>query len=209
MNSVLKPYVLELKLSHDLEQSIRSFFVANNDHNTLNHTLTVASEAKRVAELFGVDPIKAEQAGLLHDISNVVPVTKMLAVAKELSIEIMEEEYKYDRIIHQKLSKAMAREIFNIHDQEILDAIECHTTMKSKATLLDKVLFISDKISWDLPGEHPYLLEIREEVNKRNLNAGILIYLNHIWEQRSKMKLVHPWLKEAREELLGAGKKEE
>lgn len=205
MNPVLKPYVLELKLSNDLEQNIRSFFVANNDNDTLNHTLTVASEAKRVAELLGVDPIKAEQAGLLHDISNVVPVTKMLDVAKELLIEIMEEEYKYDRIVHQKLSKAMARDIFNIHDQEILDAIECHTTLKPKSTLLDKVLFISDKISWDLPGEHPYLLEIRDEVNKRNLNAGILIYLNHIWEQRSKMKLVHPWLIEAREELLGAG----
>jgi len=208
MNSILKPYVLDLEFSNDLENNIRSFFVLHNDYETLNHTLTVASEAKRVAGLYGVDTFKAVQAGLLHDISNTVPVSEMLYLANELSIEIMEEEYKYDRIIHQKLSKAMAKEIFNITDQEILNAIECHTTLKPKSSLLDKVLFISDKISWELPGEQQYLLEIRNKVNDRKLNAGLLIYLNHIWEQRSKLKLVHPWLIEAREELLGLNQSE-
>lgn len=202
MNSILKPYVLNCGFSNNFKNNIHSFFVTHNDYETLKHTLTVASEAKRVAGLYGVDPFKAEQAGLLHDISNVVPVSEMLYLAKELSIEIMEEEYKYDRIIHQKLSKAMAKEIFNITDHEILNAIECHTTLKPKSSLLDKVLFIADKISWELPGKQNYLLEIRDEVNDRKLNAGILIYLNHIWEQRSKLKLVHPWLIEAREELL-------
>lgn len=202
MNRILKPYVLNVELSNDLSQNIHSFFEAHNDPETLKHTLDVAAEAKRVAGLFGADPEKAEQAGLLHDISNVVPVSEMLNLAKTLSIEIMEEEYKYDRIIHQKLSKAMTKEIFHINDQEILSAIECHTTLKPHSSLLDKVLFISDKISWNLPGEHGYLQEIRDKVDESNLNDGILIYLNHVWEQRSKLKLVHPWLIEAREELI-------
>lgn len=202
MKEVLKPYLLDLNLTNDLKNDIHSFFLAHHDYETLRHTLTVASEAKRVARIYGADPVKAEQAGLLHDISNVVPVIKMLSVAKELSIEIMDEEYKYDRIIHQKLSKAMAEEMFNIKDQEILNAIECHTTLKPQSSLLDKVLFISDKISWELPGEHQYLLEIRDKVNEQKLNDGILIYLNNIWEQRTKLKLVHPWLIRAREELL-------
>lgn len=102
MNVVLKPYSLELNFSNDLKNDIYSIFVAHNNYETLNHTLIVASEAKRVAGIYGADPIKAEHAGLLHNISNAVPVSKMLSVAKELSIEIMDEEYKYDRIIHQK-----------------------------------------------------------------------------------------------------------
>jgi len=202
MNSILKPYLLNVELSNDLRKDIHSFFEAHHDQETLEHTLTVAAEAKRVAGLFGADPQKAEKAGLLHDISNVVPVSKMLDLAKALSIEIMDEEYKYDRIIHQKLSKAMAKEIFHINDQEILSAIECHTTLKPQSSLLDKVLFISDKISWNLPGEHSYLQEIRDKVNKYKLNDGILIYLEQVWEERSKLKLVHPWLIEAREELI-------
>ncbi|NUU79770.1 bis(5'-nucleosyl)-tetraphosphatase (symmetrical) YqeK [Paenibacillus xylanilyticus] len=202
MNPILKPYVMNVKLSNDLRNDIHSFFEAHHDQETLQHTLTVATEAKRVAGLFGAHPQKAEQAGLLHDISNVVPVNEMLNLANGLSIEILDEENKYDRIIHQKLSRAMAKEIFNINDQEILNAIECHTTLKPQSSLLDKVLFISDKISWDLPGEHNYLEEIRDKVNEYQLNEGILIYLNQVWEQRNKLKLVHPWLIEARDELL-------
>lgn len=125
-------------------------------------------------------------------------------VAEELSIMIMPEERTYPRIIHQKLSKAMASEIFEIEDDEILNAIECHTTLKPAATLLDKVLFISDKISWDLPGNPQYLSDIRAKVDQHKLEEGILIYLDNIWNQRDKMKLVHPWLIDAREELLKA-----
>lgn len=65
-------------------------------------------------------------------------------------------------------------------------------------------MFVSDKISWNLPGEHPYLIEMREEVNRLEMDKAILIYLNHIWDQRNTLKLVHPWLIQAREELLEA-----
>jgi HD superfamily phosphohydrolase YqeK len=68
--------------------------------------------------------------------------------------------------------------------------------------MTDKILFVSDKISWKLPGEHPYLQEMREEVNKHEIDKAILIYLNHVWNQRSILKLVHPWLIKAREEML-------
>ncbi|MEY8745577.1 bis(5'-nucleosyl)-tetraphosphatase (symmetrical) YqeK [Bacillales bacterium AN1005] len=202
MNEALQTYLKEIQFSGDLKKDIKSFFAVHKDGKTLAHTLSVASEAKRVATLYGADPVKAEQAALLHDISNVVPVTEMLDLAKKLSIEIMDEEYTYGRIVHQKLSKAMAREIFNITDQEILDAIECHTTLKAQASLMDKVLFISDKISWQLPGDHQYLLEARHKVDEMKLNEGVLIYLNQVWENRSKLKLIHPWLIEARVELL-------
>ncbi|MDP4098218.1 bis(5'-nucleosyl)-tetraphosphatase (symmetrical) YqeK [Paenibacillus sp. P96] len=202
MNSVLEPYVQGLKISEDLETDIKSFFLVHDDIETLDHTLKVANEAERVAKLYGLHPGKAKQAGLLHDISNVVPVSDMMHVAEELSLDILEEEHLYPQIIHQKLSKAMAAEIFNIRDREVLEAIECHTTLKPQSGMLDKVLFISDKISWELPGEHSYLLDIRDKVNDRKLIEGILIYLNHVWEQRDQLKLVHPWLISAREELL-------
>ncbi|CAH1211456.1 MULTISPECIES: bis(5'-nucleosyl)-tetraphosphatase (symmetrical) YqeK [unclassified Paenibacillus] len=206
MHQVLETYSSNVLLSGNVRNDIQAFFSAHHDLETLNHTLIVATQARHIAELYGADPWKAEQAGLLHDISNVVPVSEMLNVAKVLSIDIMDEEYTYDRIVHQKLSKAMAKEIFYITDSEILDAIECHTTFRPEASLMDKVLFVSDKISWELPGNHAYLHEIRKKVeDEQRLDEGILIYLNYIWEQRSKLKLVHPWLIQAREELLQKG----
>lgn len=208
MNDIFSRYTNGLVFSGDLKQDVCAFFSQNNDLRTLNHTLDVAEEAVRIAALFRIDPQKVEHAALLHDISNVISISTMLEVAKQLSIEILEEEHRYDRSVHQKLSRYMAEDIFGIDDEEILGAIESHTTHKPNSNMTDKILFVSDKISWKLLGEHPYLEEMREEINKNEIDKAILTYLNHIWDQRDILKLVHPWLIRAREELLGAATSE-
>jgi HD superfamily phosphohydrolase YqeK len=125
----------------------------------------------------------------------------MMSIAENQSIEIMEEELRFPRIIHQKLSKDMANKIFGCTDINVLNAIECHTTLKAGANLLDKVLFVADKISWELPGDHQYQNIMRRKLEFLDLNGAVMVYLNHVWEQRDKLKLVHPWLIEARAEL--------
>ena len=39
----------------------------------------------------------------------------------------------------------MAEKIFDITDNEILSAIECHTTLKGKYSQLDLVVFVANK----------------------------------------------------------------
>ncbi|NHN32827.1 bis(5'-nucleosyl)-tetraphosphatase (symmetrical) YqeK [Paenibacillus agricola] len=202
MNDMFSCYTRRLVFTGDLSKDIHTFFNFNNDLRTLNHTLEVAEEANRIANLYEIKPSKVVSAALLHDISNVIPISTMLEMAKKLSIEVLEEEQKFDRSVHQKLSKYMAQDIFGITDDEILNAIEIHTTHKPNSNMTDKILFVSDKISWKLPGEHPYLQEMREEVIKLDIDKAILIYLNHIWDQRNILKLVHPWLIKARKEIL-------
>ncbi|WP_211748637.1 bis(5'-nucleosyl)-tetraphosphatase (symmetrical) YqeK [Paenibacillus sp. Marseille-Q4541] len=202
MNKQFDQYTNGFSLSGDLKRDISLFFTINEDLRTLEHTLDVTAEAHRIADLFTIDPNQVISASLLHDISNVIPVSTMLDVAKELSIEILEEENKYNRSVHQKLSMFMAKDIFGISDREILLAIESHTTYRAQASMTAKILFVADKISWKLPGEHPHLIEMRERVNNLEIDKAILIYLNYIWEQRDKLKLVHPWLIKAREDLI-------
>ncbi|MDQ0062874.1 bis(5'-nucleosyl)-tetraphosphatase (symmetrical) YqeK [Paenibacillus harenae] len=201
MNEVLQPYVQGFQATGNLRMDIKQFFEANNDLESLDHTYKVAGVALRVAERYEADSKKAVMAAFLHDISNVIPVSDMMVTAEKLGVAIMDEERTYARIVHQKLSRAMAAPLFGIEDEEILNAIECHTTLKAQSTLLDKVLFISDKMAWELPGEHPYLQDIKDKVNNDQLIEGILIYLDHLWDNRANMKLVHPWLIAAREEL--------
>lgn len=66
----------------------------------------------------------------MHDISGVIPNEKRIAAAEALGIDILPEERIFPMIIHQKLSKVMARDLFQVADQDILNAIECHTTLK-------------------------------------------------------------------------------
>lgn len=183
MKAIYKQFANGIVLTEILRNDVESFLNYHNEQGTFIHTIKVALEASRIAISFNADPELAEQAALLHDVSNVIPKVKMMDIAEELSIEILEDELRFPWIIHQKLSKHMSIHLFGCTNIGVLNAIECHTTLKAGASLLDKILFVADKISWDLPGEH-------------------WIYLNHVWEQRDKLKLIHPWLIEAREELV-------
>ena len=48
--------------------------------------------------------------------------------------------------MHAKVGSFLAKEKYGIQDQEILDAIACHTTGKPGMGMLDKILYIADYI---------------------------------------------------------------
>lgn len=162
--------------------------------------MDVGTEARRIALRFGADPVAAETAGWLHDISAVIPNGDRIALSRELGIEVLPEEEAFPMIIHQKLSVVMAEQLFGVTDAAILDAVGCHTTLRAGSTLLDQVLFVADKVAWDQPGTPPYICELQEQLN-RSLIHGAFAYINYLWERKHTLKVVHPWLKEAYEEL--------
>nr|WP_223831714.1 hypothetical protein [Bacillus swezeyi] len=67
-----------------------------------------------MAKSFHVSVRKAATAGIWHDISAVIPNVKRIAVAEALGIDILPEERVFPMIIHQKLSKVLARDLFHI-----------------------------------------------------------------------------------------------
>src|SRR5690606_20739542 len=113
---------------------------------TAKHSKDVAEKARELADHFNADANKAEIAGWLHDISAVFPSSERANIARELGLEVLPEEDIFPMIIHQKLSVVLACELFGVADSEILNAIGCHTTLKRDANLLDKVVFVADKI---------------------------------------------------------------
>ena len=151
-------------------------------------------EARKIAERYHVDKDSAEIAGYLHDISAVYSNDIRIQVSHDLGIEVLPEEETFPMIIHQKISKEMARDLFHINDQEILDAVGCHTTLKKDSTLLDKVLFVADKIEWDQNGEPPYLDQITQQL-EHSLNHASFEYINFLWKQRENLRVIHPWLR--------------
>ena len=121
-------------------------------------------------------------------------------IAREFGIEVLPEEDTFPMIIHQKLSVVMASELFGVTDTQTLSAIGCHTTLKRDASLLDKVVFVADKIAWDQPGEPPYLDEILEALEK-SIDHAAFVYLDYIWQMRDKLKVLHPWTADAHAQL--------
>jgi len=103
-------------------------------------------------------------------------------------------------IIHQKISEIMARDIFGIKDNEILEAIGCHTTLRANSTMLDQVVFVAGKIAWDQNGIPPYINRLTEQLNI-SLMHGAFAYINYLWDRKETLKVIHPWFKAAYEDL--------
>ncbi|WP_054956464.1 bis(5'-nucleosyl)-tetraphosphatase (symmetrical) YqeK [Paenibacillus dakarensis] len=180
---------------------LERFYTKHNSLDTWEHCKKVAEEAKKLALAYDADPIIAEQAGWLHDIGTVVPNDEKVKLCSALQISVLEEEVAFPYILHQKLSMKMTTEVFGLSDSQLLSAIGCHTTLKSDMSTMDKVLFVADKLSWDQADAAPYIKEIRVK-STQSLDAAVMVYLEHVWKSREHMKVVHPWLIEAREELL-------
>ncbi|MDF9581777.1 bis(5'-nucleosyl)-tetraphosphatase (symmetrical) YqeK, partial [Bacillus paranthracis] len=167
-----------------------------NQKPTYKHSIRVANEARKIAKMFYEDEEKAAIAGYLHDISAIFPNEVRIVVAEEFGIEILEEERKFPMIIHQKLSRVIAKEIFKVHDEETLDAICCHTTLRKHATKMDLVLFVADKIEWDQNGTPPYLVEVKKGLEK-SLEHAAFAYISYLWDRKDTLKVLHPWLEDA------------
>ncbi|WP_040949370.1 bis(5'-nucleosyl)-tetraphosphatase (symmetrical) YqeK [Gorillibacterium massiliense] len=198
-NKLYSKFAFECRTG-DLREDARRFLVNNGHPVTASHCLMVGEEAKRLAVRFGANPQDAEIAGYLHDISAVIPSENRIAAAHELGLPVLTEEESFPMIIHQKLSEAMAHDLFDIENPDILAAIGCHTTLRKRANLLDHVLFVADKIVWDQSGNPPYLAEITQALKLGIQNASYA-YLDYLFRHREQMKVVHPWTREAYEDL--------
>ncbi|MDP5275778.1 bis(5'-nucleosyl)-tetraphosphatase (symmetrical) YqeK [Chengkuizengella axinellae] len=200
MNSYLLNRMKTFKLTGNLEKDVVNILEIHDKSNIAEHTIRVAYESKKLAHQFKVNPEEAEIAGLLHDISGIFPNHERIQVAKHLNIDILPEEEKFPLIIHQKISSVMAKEIFGIHNLNILDAVSCHTTLRADATSLDKVLFVADKIEWDQKGTPPYIEHLQNQL-QLSLEHAAFSYIQFLWDQRASLKVVHPWLADAYFEL--------
>ncbi|GKU24079.1 HDIG domain-containing protein [Clostridium folliculivorans] len=200
MEEIFGYLIKDLTFTSDLAENSNRLLIKHNRTRIAEHSQRVAKKAKILARQYGIDESLAETAGLLHDIGGVYPNDKRIEISKILKINILPEEEELPLIIHQKISVIMSQQIFNIQSPDILSAIGCHTTLKAGASILDKILFVADKIEWDQDGLPPYINEIERTVNI-SLELAALTYFKYLWNDSSKLKVIHPWLADAYSEL--------
>lgn len=160
---------------------IKNRYLSNHKENTLKHVEEVADTAVWLAEVYHLDSVKVKLAALLHDISAIMTPQDMYELAKMRGLEIDAAEEKYHFLLHQRISRIIAQEDYGINDSDILDAIECHTTLKKNASMYDKIIFIADKISWDQKGVPPYYDILKDKVGE-SLDEACYFYINYHFE---------------------------
>ncbi len=180
----------------DLAADVDALLAACGREIIREHVPRVADEAARLARHFGVDPLAARTAALLHDLGGVVPRGDMVALCESLDLPVLAEERQVPLLLHAALSVVIARDRYGVHDPDILQAIRVHTTLHARPTPLDLVVFLADKLEWDQGGVPPYAAELRAALGG-GLHAGVQWMLAWLASPESRLLLPHPDLKAA------------
>ncbi len=178
MKDVYLEIIAGCKFTGDIVEDVCNLFRLRGCEDLLEHSATVARGAEEIARNFGLAGEKGLMAGYLHDTGRVFPSSQYLKTAEAIGVEILPLEREKPVLLHQKLSRDMAKVIFKIADRDILSAIGCHTTLKEKPAKLDMILFIADKLSWE--GEES--LNVRQQMEKgleRGLEWAVFPFLKH------------------------------
>lgn len=98
-------------------------------------------------------------------------------------------------VLHQFLGAEKARRDFGIQDEDVLEAIRYHTTAKANMTMLEKLVYTADSLSFDRTYEP--IPKIRE-IAMRDFDEGFRAVLRYTYDKVMKSgKPMHPMTQEA------------
>ena len=126
--------------------AIRAKLKENLKPERYEHTLGVAFTSAALAMRYGADIRKAELAGLLHDCAKNYKTEELISMCKAAGIELTENELQAPQVLHAIYAPVLAREAYEIEDEEVLSALRWHTTGHANMTLLEKIVYIADYI---------------------------------------------------------------
>jgi predicted HD superfamily hydrolase involved in NAD metabolism len=167
------------------------------------HVERVVAEADRLAAgLRDVDREQVELAAWGHDIARALSHQELLAKAREFGLEVSPVEVEAPILLHGPVGAEILRREHGIDDPEVLAAARFHSTGRRGMSLLEKVIFVADKVEPGKVRARPTLARVRELAD-RDLDAAILEYLDQLLAMASEEGWpLHPQAVAARNELL-------
>lgn len=166
------------------------------------HSIGVMEKAIELAEIFGEDKEKAAYVGLVHDIAKEMDNEEFYNYMEKNNINIEEIDKIETIALHGKIGADIAKKKYSFTD-EMYDAIYYHTTARDNMTLLDKIIYVADKI--EDTRDYPEVNELRKffETSK-NLDEFILYDIDYytIPKMIKQKRVIHPNSIHARNDII-------
>ena len=165
------------------------------------HSSGVAKKAVELAKIYGVQEETAKKVGIAHDIAKEMTDEEMLEYVKNNNIEIDEIETVKPSLLHGKIGADIAAKKFGFtHD--MINAIKWHTTGRENMSMLEKIIYVADKIEENRKGTR-FDIEKSRELSKQNIDEASLFLMNESIDYNIKKDaIIHPKTIEARNDLL-------
>ena len=129
MNNILEE--LKLKCHEQLSQK------------RYEHVLRVSQMVKKLSNVYVFDHANLQIAVFLHDLYKEMEINKQKEIIIKYYPKYLHENHE---IFHGKVAAYYAKNIYNIQDNSIIEAVEYHTTGKKGMNLETKILLIGDFI---------------------------------------------------------------
>lgn len=152
-------------------QDFRTYVASRLSGYRLEHSYETEKTARLMAEKFGADPEKAALAGLLHDIARDMTPAQLLREAHRKGIMVREVDRFRPVLLHGKVAAAIARDELRIEDAEVLQAISSHVAGRKGWTILEKILYLADKI--EPTRDYPEVHEIRAILDRGDFHKAL------------------------------------
>jgi len=166
----------------------------------LEHSINTSKMARKLAIKYNYNADKAEVAGLLHDCAKDLDYEKLKKTIRECNIKMDKFTAKIPKLLHPLAGAAIAKKEFNIQDPVILKAIKVHSTGAARMSLLDKIIYLSDKIE---PLRNVSGVEKLRKMAEKDLDRSVLIIIDKgLLYLINKGSLIHPISIEARNNIL-------
>lgn len=158
-----------IRIGKKLTTSLADKLKELTGERTYKHCLRVAYCALKLnSDLnLGLDTDKILTAGLLHDCAKRV---------RHVDDPSIPKDSEGTPVYHQFAGSVVAREEFDIQDEEVLNAIKYHTTAKPNMTDLDKLIFCADMLEEDRDFEG--VDELRKII-WQDLHRGFVACMEH------------------------------
>lgn len=194
-------YINWVQAREDIANQIETLFLSNNQQKRYEHINAVTKRIDTIALQYGLDREKCRVSALLHDVSTLLKWEDMLLYATDNNWELCNAEISHPFLLYQRISEVIAREDFDIIDEDVLNAIAFHTTLRENPTQYEMALFVADKLEWSLGGEPPYYNKMMDGLNV-SLEAACYEYVKYN-DDSGSMASIHSdyakairWLKE-------------
>lgn len=131
------------------------------------HSVNVADMCLALAGKFGADEDKAYTAGILHDCQKEVDKAVMLEEAEKSGYYIDPVEKDCFKLWHGIAGAYYVKNILEITDSDILDAIRFHTVGRANMTVIEKIVFLADMVSEEryYPHVEKYRAAVMEDLD--------------------------------------------
>ena len=134
---------------------------------------------------------KAARAGLMHDLAKYFKPQRLLEIARteELTLDPVLETTPH--LLHADVSAIVARDTFDVKDEEVLQAIANHTLGRPGMSLLSCIVFLADSVE---PGRGDTLeLESLRQLSYQSLYHAVWLTCDYNFKYLMKNNcLIHP-----------------